>query len=72
MEEKDLYVRQMEEQMKMFSDDFIDPEEFDDALAEIESHNKAIKGLTSKYNILEREKREVESKYQALLKQREK
>ena len=68
LKDKEKYVYQLEEEINAIHEEVVDPEDYEQALAEIESHNKAIKGLTSKYNSLEKEKMEIEYKYRDLLK----
>lgn len=55
--------------MDQLADDHVDPAELEEILVELESHKKAMKGLTNQYNILEREKLEIEAKYKQLVEQ---
>ena len=49
------YVKDLEAKLMQVWDQQADPEELEAALVELESHKKALKGLTSQYNSLERE-----------------
>ena len=53
-------VAVLEEQVERFSEQQVDPEELEEVLIELESHKKALKALTSQYNVLEQHKNELE------------
>ena len=61
------YVKELEQQLMQMSEEQVDPEELEEILIELESHKKALKGLTNQYNTLEQAKNEIEEKYQSLV-----
>lgn len=48
------------------SEEQIDPEEFEEILIELESHKKALKGLTNQYNAMEHLKDDLQLRYNQL------
>lgn len=60
------YSKDLEKQLMQLSEEQIDPEEFEEILIELESHKKALKGLTNQYNAMENLKDELQVRYNKL------